>query len=47
MVATRPIEVRSVGCSGLDLLNLSSSRFDPYPSSDIFGSANDTVGDAC
>ena len=28
-VATRPTSVRSVECSGLDLLNLSFSRFDP------------------
>jgi len=28
-VTTRPIEVRSVKCSGLDLLNLSFSHFDP------------------
>jgi len=31
-VAARLIEVRSVGRSGLDLLTLSSSHFDPKPS---------------
>ena len=30
-VAARLIEVRSVGHSGLDLLTLSSSHFDPKP----------------
>jgi|SRR6516164_4535019 hypothetical protein len=44
-VATRPTSVRSVGCSGLDLLNLSFSRFDPQPTlSDSSNAACSALG---